>query len=71
MGGAGADLTLHTADAIVVRDDLAAIHATIALARQARRVVIANLIDRADLSGEAPMTARAHLADRVVHVRAG
>ncbi|HEX6355872.1 heavy metal translocating P-type ATPase [Actinophytocola sp.] len=43
MGGAGADLTLHTADAIVVRDDLAAIPAAIALSRRARRVVTANL----------------------------
>jgi heavy metal translocating P-type ATPase len=43
MGGAGADLTLHAADAVVVRDDLAAIPAAIALSRRARRVVIANL----------------------------
>lgn len=43
MGSAGADLTLHTADAIVVRDDLAAIPAAIALSRRARRVVVANL----------------------------
>jgi heavy metal translocating P-type ATPase len=43
MGGAGADLTLHTADAIVIRDDLAAIPAAIALSRRARRVVLANL----------------------------
>jgi heavy metal translocating P-type ATPase len=43
MGGAGADLTLHTADAVVIRDDLAAIPAAIALARRARRVVLANL----------------------------
>lgn len=44
MGGAGSDLTLQTADAIVVRDDLTAIPAVIALSRRARRVVIANLI---------------------------
>ncbi|WP_433272612.1 heavy metal translocating P-type ATPase [Actinosynnema sp. CS-041913] len=44
MGGAGSDLTLHTADAIVVRDDLTTIPAVIALSRRARRVVIANLI---------------------------
>jgi heavy metal translocating P-type ATPase len=43
MGGAGADLTLHTADAVVIRDDLAAIPAAIALARRTRRVVLANL----------------------------
>jgi len=43
MGGAGADLTLHTADAVVIRDDLAAIPAAIALSRRARRVVLANL----------------------------
>jgi len=43
MGVAGADLTLHTADAVVVRDDLAAIPAAIALSRRARRVVLANL----------------------------
>jgi heavy metal translocating P-type ATPase len=43
MGGAGADLTLHAADAVVVRDDLAAIPAAIALSRRARRVVLANL----------------------------
>ncbi|MCO1577242.1 cadmium-translocating P-type ATPase [Crossiella sp. SN42] len=44
MGGAGADLTLQTADAVVVRDDLTAIPATLALARRARRVVRANLV---------------------------
>ncbi|MFI7677249.1 heavy metal translocating P-type ATPase [Actinophytocola sp. NPDC049390] len=44
MGGAGADLTLHTADAIVVRDDLTAIPAVIALSRRARRLVTANLV---------------------------
>ncbi|WP_282772303.1 heavy metal translocating P-type ATPase [Saccharomonospora viridis] len=44
MGGAGSDLTLQAADAIVVRDDLTAIPAVIALSRRARRVVIANLI---------------------------
>jgi cation-transporting P-type ATPase J len=44
MGGAGSDLTLQTADAVIVRDDLTTIPAVIALSRQARRVVIANLI---------------------------
>lgn len=44
MGGAGSDVTLQTADAVVVRDDLSTIPALIALARRARRVVIANLV---------------------------
>jgi P-type E1-E2 ATPase len=44
MGGAGSDLTLQTADAIVVRDDLSTIPTVIALSRRARRVVIANLV---------------------------
>ncbi|MFE9750369.1 heavy metal translocating P-type ATPase [Saccharothrix saharensis] len=44
MGGAGADLTLQTADAVVVRDDLTTIPAVIALSRRARRVVVANLV---------------------------
>jgi heavy metal translocating P-type ATPase len=44
MGGAGSDLTLQTADAIVVRDDLTTIPAVIELSRRARRVVTANLI---------------------------
>jgi len=44
MGGAGSDLTLQTADAIVVRDDLSTIPAVISLSRRARRVVTANLI---------------------------
>lgn len=44
MGGAGSDLTLRTADAVVVRDDLTAIPAVLALARRARRIVIANLV---------------------------
>ncbi|MFI5503570.1 heavy metal translocating P-type ATPase [Nocardia asteroides] len=43
MGGAGSDLTMQTADAIVVRDDLTAVPAVIALSRRARRVVLANL----------------------------
>jgi P-type E1-E2 ATPase len=44
MGGAGSDLALHAADAVVVRDDLATIPAAIALSRRARRVVTTNLI---------------------------
>jgi cation-transporting P-type ATPase D len=43
MGRSGADLTLETADAVTVRDELATIPAVVALARRARRVVIANL----------------------------
>ncbi|KAA0080452.1 cadmium-translocating P-type ATPase [Mycolicibacterium sp. P9-64] len=43
MGLSGADLTLDTADAVTVRDELATIPAVVALARRARRVVIANL----------------------------
>ncbi|MFI7679385.1 hypothetical protein [Actinophytocola sp. NPDC049390] len=44
MGGAGSDLTLHTTDAIVVRNDLTTVPAAIALSRRARRVVTANLV---------------------------
>lgn len=43
MGGAGSDLTLQTADAVVIGDDLRTIPAVIALSRRARRVVAANL----------------------------
>ncbi|BBY24797.1 hypothetical protein MSTO_50020 [Mycobacterium stomatepiae] len=43
MGRTGADLTLETADAVTVRDELATIPAVVALARRARRIVIANL----------------------------
>ncbi|WP_280297114.1 HAD-IC family P-type ATPase, partial [Nocardia abscessus] len=64
MGGAGSDLTLQTADAVVVRDDLTTIPAVIALSRQARRVVTANLAIAAtfigvlvvwDLAGNLPL----------------
>jgi cobalt/nickel-transporting P-type ATPase D len=44
MGRNGADLTLETADAVTIRDELATIPAAIALARRARRVVIVNLV---------------------------
>ncbi|WP_425572212.1 heavy metal translocating P-type ATPase [Pseudonocardia eucalypti] len=44
MGRAGSDLTLHTADAIIIRDDLTTIPTLITLARRARRVVTANLV---------------------------
>ena len=43
MGRAGSDLALETADAVIVRDDLATVPAVIALSRHARRIVIANL----------------------------
>ncbi|WP_277833061.1 heavy metal translocating P-type ATPase [Speluncibacter jeojiensis] len=64
MGRAGADLTLHTADAVIVRDELAAIPAVIALSRRAKRVVAANLVIAAgfiaalviwDLTGHLPL----------------
>jgi len=64
MGGAGSDLALQAAGAVVVRDDLRTIPAVIALARRARRVVTANLIFAAtvitvlvvwDLSGYLPL----------------
>jgi hypothetical protein len=44
MGRNGADLTLQTADAVTVRDELATIPAAVELARRARRIVIANLV---------------------------
>jgi heavy metal translocating P-type ATPase len=44
MGGAGSDLTLQTADAVVVRDDLTTIPTVVALSRRARRIVVANLV---------------------------
>jgi heavy metal translocating P-type ATPase len=44
MGGRGSDLTLQTADAITIRDELSAIPAVIALSQRARRLVMANLV---------------------------
>jgi heavy metal translocating P-type ATPase len=44
MGLAGSDLALETADAVVVRDELATIPAVMALSRRARRLVVANLV---------------------------
>ncbi|MEU7647019.1 heavy metal translocating P-type ATPase [Streptomyces huasconensis] len=44
MGGAGSDLALETADAVVVRDELTAVPAVVALSRRARRVVVQNLV---------------------------
>ncbi|GGN92411.1 metal-transporting ATPase [Streptomyces albiflavescens] len=44
MGRAGSDLALETADAVVVRDELAAIPAAVRLSRAARRLVAQNLV---------------------------
>ncbi|MFF8577252.1 heavy metal translocating P-type ATPase [Streptomyces albidoflavus] len=44
MGKAGSDLALETADAVVVRDELATIPSIVNLSRRARRVVIQNLV---------------------------
>ncbi|MFJ2830732.1 heavy metal translocating P-type ATPase [Streptomyces sp. NPDC087263] len=44
MGRAGSDLALETADAVVVRDELAAIPAVVRLSRTARRMVTQNLV---------------------------
>ncbi|XVV00356.1 heavy metal translocating P-type ATPase [Actinosynnema sp. CA-248983] len=44
LGRKGSDLTVETADAVVLRDDLDAVPAVVALARRARRVVVANLV---------------------------
>lgn len=44
MGRAGSDLALETADAVVVRDELAAIPAVVRLSHRARRLVVQNLV---------------------------
>ncbi|WP_338784048.1 heavy metal translocating P-type ATPase [Streptomyces sp. DG1A-41] len=44
MGKAGSDLALETADAVVVRDELATIPTVVRLSRTARRLVIQNLV---------------------------
>ncbi|MFJ9723833.1 heavy metal translocating P-type ATPase [Streptomyces sp. NPDC101209] len=44
MGRAGSDLALETADAVVVRDELATVPAVVALSRRARRLVAQNLV---------------------------
>ncbi|MDT3397529.1 HAD-IC family P-type ATPase, partial [Streptomyces sp. B1866] len=44
MGRAGSDLALETADAVVVRDELAAVPAVVDLSRRARRLVARNLV---------------------------
>ncbi|MEU8925024.1 heavy metal translocating P-type ATPase [Kitasatospora sp. NPDC048545] len=44
MGRAGSDLALETADAVVVRDELATVPAVVALSRRARSLVVQNLV---------------------------
>ncbi|MFD7622224.1 HAD-IC family P-type ATPase, partial [Streptomyces sp. NPDC059802] len=44
MGRAGSDLALETADAVVVRDELATIPTAVALSRRCRRLVVQNLV---------------------------
>ncbi|MGW2732207.1 heavy metal translocating P-type ATPase [Streptomyces sp. NPDC001494] len=44
MGSAGSDLALETADAVVVRDELATVPAVVRLSRRARRLVVQNLV---------------------------
>jgi heavy metal translocating P-type ATPase len=64
MGRAGSDLALDTADAVIVRDELATVPAVIGLSRRARRLVAANLAIAAafitvlviwDLAGHLPL----------------
>ncbi|MGW7515001.1 heavy metal translocating P-type ATPase [Streptomyces sp. NPDC054796] len=44
MGRAGSDLALESADAVLVRDELGAVPAVVALSRRARRLVKQNLV---------------------------
>ncbi|MFJ4677542.1 heavy metal translocating P-type ATPase [Kitasatospora sp. NPDC088783] len=44
MGRTGSDLALESADAVVVRDELAAVPAVVALSRRARSMVVQNLV---------------------------
>jgi heavy metal translocating P-type ATPase len=44
MGGVGSDLTLASADAVVVHDDLTALPTVVELSRRARRVIVQNLV---------------------------
>ncbi|NLU68456.1 heavy metal translocating P-type ATPase [Streptomyces sp. HNM0574] len=44
MGRAGSDLALETADAVVVRDELATVPTVVRLSRTARRLVVQNLV---------------------------
>jgi cation transport ATPase len=64
MGRTGSDLALDTADAVITRDEPATVPAVIALARRARRLVMANLAIAAtfiavlvawDLFGDLPL----------------
>ncbi|MDK1342839.1 heavy metal translocating P-type ATPase [Streptomyces sp. 378] len=64
MGRAGSDLALETADAVIVRDELAAVPATVALSRRARKLVVQNLVIAGvfiaglvvwDLAGDLPL----------------
>ncbi|MFI5617945.1 heavy metal translocating P-type ATPase [Streptomyces sp. NPDC051567] len=64
MGRAGSDLALETADAVVVRDELATVPAVIALSRAAHRLVVQNLVIAGvfisglvvwDLAGDLPL----------------
>lgn len=73
MGRAGADLALDTADAVITRDELATLPAVIALARRARRLVVANLTTAAtfiavlvawDLFGALPLVRTSRTSTR-------
>ncbi|MEV7422781.1 MULTISPECIES: heavy metal translocating P-type ATPase [unclassified Streptomyces] len=64
LGRAGSDLALETADAVVVRDELATVPAVVALSRRARRLVVQNLVIASvcigalvvwDLAGQLPL----------------
>ncbi|WP_304654003.1 heavy metal translocating P-type ATPase [Quadrisphaera setariae] len=44
MGRHGSDLALETADLVVIRDELTAVPAVVALSRRAHRLVVANLV---------------------------
>ncbi|NAS24499.1 cadmium-translocating P-type ATPase [Herbidospora sp. NEAU-GS84] len=64
MGRTGSDLALDTADVVVTHDDLGTVPAVLALARRARRIVMANLCIAAtfivvlvawDLFGDLPL----------------
>ncbi|MFF3911468.1 heavy metal translocating P-type ATPase [Streptomyces sp. NPDC001848] len=64
MGRAGSDLALETADAVIVRDELATVPTVVALSRRARRLVVQNLVIAAvfisglvvwDLAGTLPL----------------
>ncbi|WP_329293519.1 heavy metal translocating P-type ATPase [Streptomyces sp. NBC_01455] len=64
MGRAGSDLALETADAVIVRDELATVPTVVGLSRAARRLVVQNLVIAAvfisglviwDLAGHLPL----------------